>query len=274
MRRLVLVAATLIVLIHPLSDPAGASSGGGYWLAAADGGVFSFGDAQFYGSMGGTALNAPIVDIASTPSGRGYWLAASDGGVFTFGDAQFYGSMGGTPLSKPVTSIIRTPSGRGYWLMATDGGVFTFGDALFAGSGSRPNATAAVDMAATPTGRGYWLLGQQGGTENFGDAPFQECGGPLGARYVSLSGRSADGVVWLRSTGGVERCNQAPFFGGLESVGSWGGTPETIELTSTNGGYWIATSDGGVYAFGDAADLGTAKSIKLNRPIVGFASTG
>ncbi len=30
---------------------------------ASDGGVFSFGDAVFYGSEGGTHLNAPIVGI-------------------------------------------------------------------------------------------------------------------------------------------------------------------------------------------------------------------
>ena len=35
----------------------------GYWMTASDGGVFSFGDANFYGSMGGTVLNKPIVGI-------------------------------------------------------------------------------------------------------------------------------------------------------------------------------------------------------------------
>jgi hypothetical protein len=38
--------------------------GKGYWLVAADGGVFSFGDAQFYGSMGGQPLNKPVVGMA------------------------------------------------------------------------------------------------------------------------------------------------------------------------------------------------------------------
>ncbi len=46
-----------IVSITPTPD------GKGYWLAAADGGVFSFGDAGFYGSMGDQHLNAPIVGI-------------------------------------------------------------------------------------------------------------------------------------------------------------------------------------------------------------------
>jgi len=39
--------------------------GGGYWLVASDGGIFSFGDANFYDSMGGQPLNAPIVGMAS-----------------------------------------------------------------------------------------------------------------------------------------------------------------------------------------------------------------
>ena len=32
--------------------------GGGYWLQGADGGIFTFGDALFPGSMGGVRLNA------------------------------------------------------------------------------------------------------------------------------------------------------------------------------------------------------------------------
>ena len=67
---------------------------------ASDGGIFAFGDAQYYGSMGGKPLNNPVVGIASTPDGGGYWEVASDGGVFAFGDAQFYGSMGGKPLNN------------------------------------------------------------------------------------------------------------------------------------------------------------------------------
>ena len=69
------------------------ASGKGYWLVAADGGVFTHGDATFYGSMGGHPLNAPMVGGARTPTGGGYWLVAADGGVFAFGDAPFVGSM-------------------------------------------------------------------------------------------------------------------------------------------------------------------------------------
>ncbi len=83
------------------------SAADSYWEVASDGGVFAFGDAQFYGSMGARPLAAPVVGIASTPDGRGYWEVASDGGVFAFGDAQFYGSMGARALAAPVVGIAR-----------------------------------------------------------------------------------------------------------------------------------------------------------------------
>ncbi|MHB8289767.1 MAG: hypothetical protein ACYDEY_11110 [Acidimicrobiales bacterium] len=38
----------------------------GYWFVASDGGIFSFGDAKFYGSMGDKRLNKPIVGMAAT----------------------------------------------------------------------------------------------------------------------------------------------------------------------------------------------------------------
>ena len=74
-------------------------SGKGYWICGSDGGVFSYGDAAYHGSIpepgGADVLNEPIVGMAATPSGGGYWLLGRDGGVFTFGDAEFYGAPTG-----------------------------------------------------------------------------------------------------------------------------------------------------------------------------------
>ncbi|MHB8220211.1 MAG: hypothetical protein ACYDHU_07795, partial [Acidimicrobiales bacterium] len=42
-------------------------TGRGYWEVSSDGGLFAFGDAGFYGSMGGKALNAPVVGLATNP---------------------------------------------------------------------------------------------------------------------------------------------------------------------------------------------------------------
>src|SRR6266566_4323612 len=110
---LAMPAATAAASVYPSSAPiiglAATPDGSGYWEAASDGGVFAFGDAGFYGSMGGQSLNAPVVGIAATRDGRGYWLAAADGGVFAFGDAGFHGSMGGKSLNNPVTAITSTP---------------------------------------------------------------------------------------------------------------------------------------------------------------------
>ncbi len=121
-------------LNRPIVGMAATPDGKGYWLAASDGGIFTFGDASFYGSTGGMQLNRPIVGMAATPDGKGYWLVASDGGIFTFGDASFYGSTGGMQLNRPIVGMAATPDGKGYWLVASDGGIFTFGDASFYGS--------------------------------------------------------------------------------------------------------------------------------------------
>ena len=49
----------------PIVSMAGTQLGDGYWLAAADGGVFSFGDAKFLGSTGGAHLVQPVVGMAT-----------------------------------------------------------------------------------------------------------------------------------------------------------------------------------------------------------------
>jgi hypothetical protein len=113
---------------------AATATGQGYWEVRSDGGVFSFGDAQFYGSMGGRHLTQKIIGITATPTGKGYWLYAADGGVFAFGDAVFAGSTGAIHLVAPVVGMARNPSGPGYWLAAADGGVFAFGGAPYLGS--------------------------------------------------------------------------------------------------------------------------------------------
>ena len=49
----------------PVVGIAATPDGQGYWEVASDGGVFAFGNARFYGSMGGQHLNAPIVGMAA-----------------------------------------------------------------------------------------------------------------------------------------------------------------------------------------------------------------
>ena len=74
----------------PIVGMAATPDGRGYWLAAADGGVFAFGDAGFYGAM--RALHVRRLLAWRRPRTGGDWLAAADGGVFAFGRARFYGA--------------------------------------------------------------------------------------------------------------------------------------------------------------------------------------
>ena len=96
---------------------------------AADGGIFSYGDASFHGSTGSLVLNKPIVGMITGPAGAGYFLVASDGGIFSFGTAPFYGSLGGLPLKNPIVAAAVTPTGNGYWFTDDAGLVSNFGSA-------------------------------------------------------------------------------------------------------------------------------------------------
>jgi hypothetical protein len=205
--------------------------GGGYWLVSSQGAVFGFGDAAYHGRPTGK-LAGPIVGIAPTSDGNGYWLVGADGGVFSFGDAAYHGSMGGRHLSSPVVGIIATADGGGYWLVGSDGGVFSFGDAAYHGSmGGRHLGAPVVGMAAAPDGGGYWLVGSDGGVFSFGDAAYH---GSMGGKHLG-----------------------APVVG--------------MAAAPDGGGYWLVGADGGVFSFGDATFGGSMGGKVLSAPVTGIA---
>ncbi|MEM9712688.1 MAG: bifunctional metallophosphatase/5'-nucleotidase, partial [Actinomycetota bacterium] len=197
-----------IALAEPVVDVASTLTGRGYWMAASDGGVFSFGDATFFGSMGGIPLNQPIVAMAASAGGEGYYLVASDGGVFAFGDATFFGSTGDLTLNSPIVDIQPTPTGLGYWMVAADGGIFAFGDAGFFGSdGGTTNPAPIVGMAVTASGNGYWLVDELGNVSNFGDAadptdPVEQ-GIVLSTPIVSMAPANNGQGAWLFTAEGA-----------------------------------------------------------------------
>ena len=246
----------------------------GYWEVGSDGGIFSFGTAHFYGSMGGTPLNAPIVGIASTEDGEGYWLVAKDGGVFAFGDAHFYGSMGAGPLNQPIVGIASTPDGEGYWLVARDGGVFAFGDAHFYGSmGGRPLNKPIVGLAADPTTGGYWEVASDGGIFAF-HAPFLRSTGnaELAAPIVGMASTSGEGYWAVASDGSLIAGGDAPLLGSMEAQ-ALNKPIRGIAAAPDGAGYRMVASDGGIFAFGDAEFDGSMGGVPLNAPIVGIASS-
>jgi hypothetical protein len=245
---------------------------GGYRLVASDGGMFTFGDATFKGSLGNVTLAAPIIGAAATRSGEGYWMLGADGGVFSFGDAPSFGSAAGRWPGIGAAAIAATPDGGGYWVVSRAGAIANFGDApplpavaagspvvgaavtgaghalwiatssgavLIAGPATpvpipslRP-ASPVIGMAATADGHGFWLVASDGGVFSFGDAAFHG------------------------STGGMHL--NRPVVG--------------IAATPTGGGYWLVASDGGIFSFGDAAFHGSTGGMVLNKPIVAMMPT-
>ena len=251
---------------------AGQSPGGsdGYWMVASDGGIFAFGSAGFFGSMGGQPLNKPIVAMTAAPDGKGYWMVASDGGIFAFGSARFYGSMGGQPLNKPIVGMAPAPDGKGYWMVASDGGIFAFGSARFYGSmgGTRLNQPV-VGMAANRSTGGYWMVASDGGMFSF-NAPFYgSMGGQrLNQPIVSMD-PTADGSGYrlVATDGGIFSFGSAPFYG--SAAGGVNAAAVTAIGTSGNG-YRMVGRDGMLYSFGAAKFLGSAAHLPLTRPIVGM----
>jgi hypothetical protein len=246
----------------------------GYWLVAADGGVFAFGDARFHGSTGGMSLNKQIVGMASTPKGNGYWLVAADGGVFAFGDARFHGSTGGKRLNKPIVGMAATPSGNGYWLVAEDGGIFSFGDAKFKGStGSMRLNKPIVGMAARgDESDGYWLVAEDGGIFSFGDAKFKGSTGgqPLNRSIAGMAPTPSRNGYWLvAEDGGVFSFGDAGFYG--SGSGSAQGRVNSLVSSDSGKGYRIQSSTGWVRSFGDAPNKGSISGA-LNAPVVNSSS--
>ena len=267
----------------PGPPPPSGSSGGaglpqvgpGYQLAAADGGVFSFGNARYAGSMGASALAAPVVALADTPDGQGYWEVAADGGVFSFGDAHYYGGMAGKHLAAPVVGIASAPDGQGYWLVSADGGVFTYGDASYLGGmAGRGLRAPIIGIAANPTGSGYWLVSADGGVFTYGQARYfgGMAGYGLAAPVVGIAPTLDGQGYWLVSAdGGVFTYGDARYFGGMGGL-KLAAPMVGIAASPTGQGYWMASADGGVFTYGDAGFWGAPGGFALNQPVTAVAA--
>jgi hypothetical protein len=267
----------------PAKTTAAATTSHGYWLVGRDGGIFSFGSANFYGSTGGIRLQRPVVGITPTPDHHGYWLVATDGGVFAFGDAGYYGSIpgigiapagsGSEPrLNAPVAGIVPSADGRGYFMVGQDGGVFAFGDAKFVGSCVSIGGCGSRAIAVMPdqTGNGYWLVTQWGRVQTFGDAI--NYGSP-GRRSVVMTSAAATGNgagYWiLTQRGAVYHYGDAANHGQLQSGQSRGYDIATaVFRTADSKGYWIAMAAGEVHNYGDAPKLGDMAGHHLNGAII------
>ena len=255
----------------------------GYWLVGSDGGIFTFGSAQFYGSTGSLHLQRPVVGITPTADRGGYWLVASDGGIFAFGDSGFYGSIPGSglkpagsgqphSLNAPIVGMVPSHDGGGYFMVASDGGVFAFGDAQFEGScpGIGGCRGAAVAVVPDATGNGYWVVTNLGAVYTFGDAANYGQPGTQTSSITSAAATPNGGGYWiLDANGAVFPFGNAASLGGMPAGAAGGFNPASaIFATSDGGGYWVVTAAGKVSAYGDAPNDGDMSATHLNGPIV------
>ena len=221
--------------------------GSGYWQVAADGGVFNYGNASFFGSTGSLKLNKPVVGIAQTQDQGGYWLVASDGGVFSYGDAAFHGSAGSLKLNQPVVGMASTP--------------------YVPGAGGAP---------ASPAGLGYWLVAvrrrdlqlrgcrvlrlhrqrqAQQADRRHGTHPGRQglLAGRVGRRGVQLRGRR---VLRVRQHAQAEPADRRHRRHARTARATGSSRPTGPSTTS-----------------GAPAQFGAAANLKLNKPVVGISAT-
>lgn len=210
--------------LDPFRGIASRPQGDGFWITSAKGQVVAFGAAELgantpSGGVDNIKLNSPIISMAPSASGKGYYLLAADGGVFCLGDAQFFGSLGADGWNYPykVVAMAPHPSGTGYFVVRSNGEVWGFPQSLY---DNMPALDAAghkdvrhiklnlpiVGLSPTPSGLGLWLVGKN-------------------AFYGSLGGKGVSDIVGMCSTPSYQ-------------------------------GYYLYSSSGKVYAFGDRKFLG------------------
>ena len=151
----------------PIVAMAATPDGGGYWLADANGTVFSFGDALQLAPVSPVRVTSSVTGLAVSGNGTGAWMAEQDGTVLSLGTATAHGSLTGVPATSPVTSIaavlMPAPDTLAYDLAEADGRVAAVGQAAYYGSAFGKHLVARIiALVSTPDRKGYWLIGADG----------------------------------------------------------------------------------------------------------------
>jgi hypothetical protein len=160
-------------LSAPIVGMAVTPDGRGYWLVGQDGGVFTYGDARFYGSLGGVAHTSAhdVIGLVPTKDGKGYWLCDASGIVTAFGDARKIPSLLPFKARLPIVGFATMRSGAGAWVVNTNGAVFHLGGSVLYGNlRSKTGGAPIVGMARAPNSKGYWLVNAKGDVTGFGSA--------------------------------------------------------------------------------------------------------
>jgi arabinofuranosyltransferase len=186
----------------------------------------------------------------------------------------------------------------GYWLLSADGAVTGFNAPSFGSAAARCRTGSDKDnllacgtaIVGSTDGGGYTIASTPPTSatgrplSGFGEASNQ--GSPClmyvngrfvkpGAVPVAWEGiaqaPSSPNSYWLVGRNALASCGNATLFGSppTETLGSWTGIASTL----SGKGYWITTSAGQVFAFGDARFYGSMAGHRLNGPVDGIVTT-
>jgi hypothetical protein len=214
------------------APPVGA--GRGYSILTGFGGIYSFGNARYWGNLIDRGYPGQAVSLTEMPDGAGYSILTAPGGIYSFGDARYFGNLLDHGFPGPAVSLAETPDGGGYALLNSAGAVYNFGASQYFGNlldhgyGGTP-----VALAYTPAGLGYYILTAQGAIYSFGDAPYM--GNLIDHGYLG------------------------------QAIG--------LAVTKDGLGYSILTTSGALYSFGDAPYLGNLLDHGYPGPAVAVSGT-
>ena len=200
----------------------------------------------------GPAPVSGAVAVAATPDGFGYWVLQPNGAISAYGDAKPMHAV--VPPATPVAGMAISPTGNQGWLLSQDGQVSvlstTASSTVSQATYNLPTGTYTA-ISADPLATGYYAVNRAGtvigegtvaGTWHTGIHP-----------AVSVAADPNGGFWVLGRNGSVAAVDGAQNFGNLKRViALTGQVPVTIQSTPDGAGYYLATAQGKLYAFGDA----------------------
>jgi hypothetical protein len=127
----------------PIVRIVSAPDGKGYWLVSADGGVFSYGDATFYGTpqTAGATLSGPVVDASGsgTAGYTDYWQ-------------QTHSNINLSTTGGLGTTIETLALPAGQWVLHADQSLVNFGPSDYASCEIGDSANADLNAHRTMVG--------------------------------------------------------------------------------------------------------------------------
>ncbi len=270
----------------------------GYWAVSSAGFVYTFGNAHNYGEPASLKkkkkMSGLIVGFATTANEKGYWLLSSTGVVYTFGNAHNYGQLFHKRYVGRLVDLFSATTNNGYWIITSEGRVYPFGRVRNYGFVKPKTLHGTITGGAVSSAnKGYWLLSSTGVVYTFGNAHNY---GYYGHTYVKAKSKSSKKTIktitkkmisMTLSAAVRERADFAPDVNKNNSRDQLKkksthtkNTTKTkkiiktyfvaIEPTINYKGYWILSSVGNIFHFGDAKFYGSpaAKHLKNIKDIV------